>query len=383
MPAFDAAVVGLGAMGSAVALHLARRGLRVLGIDRYAPPHVRGSSHGRSRLIREAYYEDPLYVPLVRRSLELWRDLERETNGVPLVVRTGSLMIGAPDSGLVSGTLDSARRHAVEHELLSAEELRWRFPAFSPHGEMVAVYEPGSSLLDPERIVALQLELAGRAGAQLLYGETVLGWDPILGGVALRTDRGSHLASQVVLSAGGWAPRLLAPLAVPLEVERQVQSWWAPAGAPDLVAAGRMPVSMWQLASGRIFYTMPDRGDGVKAGWHHNGQAVDPDAVDRVMSTVEADEIAELLRRFVPAACGERRGYEVCLYTNTPDRHFLVDRHPGDARVLIVSACSGHGFKFASVIGEIVTDLLTTGRCAFDLGAFRATRWGTPAQVSP
>ena len=356
-------------------MQLARRGLRVLGIDRYAPPHVRGSSHGRTRLIREAYYEGPMYVPLVRRAYELWAAFEKDADGVPVLHSAGSLMVGALDSVLVEGTLGSARRHGVEHELLDADELRRRFPAFSPHGETVAVYEPGSKLLDPERIVALQLELAARAGAQLQYGEQVLGLEPVLGGVEVRTDRGTWVARQVVLCAGPWAATLLGDVGRFLEVERQVQHWWTPAGDRDVVSPARMPVSMWELADGHIFYTMPDRGDGVKVGWHHGGVVVGADAVERKVEQGEIDVIADLLRRFVPGARGVPSGHQVCLYTNTPDRHFLVDRHPGNARILVVSACSGHGFKFASVIGEIVADLVTTGGCAFDLSRFSFERF--------
>ncbi|MGQ0648795.1 MAG: N-methyl-L-tryptophan oxidase [Gemmatimonadaceae bacterium] len=378
---FDVVVVGVGAMGSAILFELSRRGLRVLGIDRYAPPHFHGSSHGRTRLIREAYYEDPLYVPLVRRAYDRWHALAREAGGDSLVTRTGSLMIGAPDSELVRGTLRSAEEHAVPHQLLSADRLHQLFPAFAPLDEMVGVHEPGSSLLDPERIIALHLELAARAGAQLGFGERVSDWQLEEGGVQVRTDRGTYLARYIVLAAGAWAASLVPSLALPLEVERQVQCWWEPIRWPELHRIDRMPVSMWELGNGKVFYTMPDTGAGVKIGWHHNGRPVDPDGVDRELSGAEGSAIADLLRRFLPNAKGRRLAHEVCLYTNTPDRHFIVDRHPEDERVLIVSACSGHGFKFASVIGEIVADLLTQGGCAFDLGAFRASRFeGRPAR---
>jgi sarcosine oxidase len=376
--AYDVAVIGLGAMGGSAALHLARRGLRVLGIDRFAPPHELGSSHGRARLIREAYYEDPLYVPLVRRAYELWRALEHEV-ATPVLHRSGAVMIGAAESELVTGTLESAVRHDVVHEVLDARQLHQRFPVLVPLDDMVGVFEPGASLLVPETIVGLQVELASRAGATLVFGETVLGWAGGTDGVELRTDRGTCVARHVVCCAGAWTPGLVAGMSTLLEVERQVQQWWAPARLEDDFGIGRMPVTLWELANGRVFYTMPDMGHGLKVGWHHGGAVTDPDRVDRAVSPEEHAGIADLLRRFTPAAKGERLSTQVCLYTNTPDRHFIVDHLPGDPRVLLVSACSGHGFKFASVLGEVVSDLVTTGRSAFDLTPFRLARFSAQA----
>ncbi|MBC7894410.1 MAG: N-methyl-L-tryptophan oxidase [Cytophagaceae bacterium] len=375
---YDVAVVGLGAMGSSAALHLARRGLRVLGIDRFAPPHDLGSSHGRARLIREAYYEDPLYVPLVRRAYELWRALEHEV-AAPVLHRTGAVMIGAAESELIMGTRESAIRHDVPHELLDAKQLHQRFPVLEPLADMVGVFEPGASILVPETIVGLQVELASRAGATLVFGERVMSWEGGTDGVELRTDRGTHHARQVVCCAGAWTPGLVAGTSSLLEVERQVQQWWAPARKEESFGIGHMPVTLWELANGRVFYTMPDMGQGLKVGWHHSGAVTDPDRVERTVSPEEHAGIADLLRRFTPAAKGDRLASQVCLYTNTPDRHFIVDRLPGEARVLLVSACSGHGFKFASVIGEVVADLVTSGRSAFDLTPFRLARFSAQA----
>lgn len=355
-------------------LHLARRGLRVLGLDRFAPPHDLGSSHGRARLIREAYYEDPLYVPLVRRAYALWRELEHEV-AAPVLHRAGALMIGAAQSELVTGTLESALRHGVEHEVLDARQLHQRFPVLMPLDDMVGVFEPGASLLVAERVVGLQVELASRAGATLAFGETVASWEGTPDGVELRTDRGTHHARQVVCCAGAWTAQLIPGLAPFLEVERQVQEWWEPARHEDAVKIGHMPVTLWELANGSVFYTMPDMGHGMKVGWHHGGAVVHPDRVDRNVSQEEHASVSDLLRRFAPWGKGERLGHQVCLYTNTPDRHFIVDRLPGDPRMLVVSACSGHGFKFASVLGEVVADLMANGRSAFDLAPFRLARF--------
>lgn len=345
----------------------------MLGIDRWSPPHHLGSSHGRARLIREAYYEDPRYVPLVRRAYELWRELEREVGGAPLLTRTGSVMVGHPDSDLVRGTLDSARRHGVDHAILDAGQLRHAFPAFTPPDDAVGVHEPGSSLLPPERIVALQLELAARAGAILSFGERVTGVRAVAGGIEIRSEREAYLARHVLVTAGAWIRELLPDL--PVEVERQVQHWWEPARDHAHFAPGHMPVSMWQLPDDRIFYTMPDAGDGVKVGWHHGGAVVDPETVDREVAEGERDAIAGLLERFAPAARGRCIAAEACLYTNTPDRHFIVDRHPAVEHLMVVSACSGHGFKFASVLGEVVADLVTGRDVAFDLAPFGLARF--------
>jgi sarcosine oxidase len=368
---YDVVVVGLGAMGGSAAVHLAQRGLRVLGLDRHRPPHAWGSSHGKSRLIREAYYEHPLYVPLVRRAYELWRALSPDS----LLRRTGSLMVGSPESEIVRGTIASATAHGVAHEVFDARALARRFQTFAPLEDMVGVYEPGSSLLQPESIIALQLQVASSAGAELRYHTRVLAWEPVLGGIEVQTDKGSFVSRQLVLATGAWVSDLIPVEVMPVTVERQLQQWWEPARFPQMFRGDQMPVSMWQLSDQRIFYTMPDLGAGMKIGWHHSGRTVTADSVDRDVSPQEQAELNDLLRRFLPHAKGQRLGHEVCLYTNTPDGHFVIDRYPGVERVLIVSACSGHGFKFASVVGEIVADLLTTGRSAFDLTPFRLARF--------
>lgn len=371
---FDVAIVGLGAMGSAAALHLARRGARVLGIDRFAPPHRLGSSHGYVRLIREAYYEDPLYVPLVRRSFELWRELER-TSGGHLVTPSGVLLIGRPESDIVRGASRSAAEHGILHELLTAREAMERFPSFVIDEGLMVLHEPGAALLHPERCVATHLELASRHGAVLQYQERVHGVETTAEGVRLQTAHGTYLARQVVITAGAWMPELVPDLALPLTIEREVQHWFEPVESPEQFRAGQMPVAMCELPDGRLIYTMPDIGHGLKIGWHHSGCLTTTEQVDRVVSPEESAEMHGILQRFIPQAAGKALGAEVCFYTNTPDHHFLISRHPRERGILLVSACSGHGFKFAAVIGEIVADLVTSGSCAFDLRPFDPGRF--------
>jgi sarcosine oxidase len=368
---WDVAVVGLGAMGSAAAHHLAARGLRVLGLDRHAPPHALGSSHGRTRIIREAYFEHPLYVPLVRRAYDLWAALERES-GRSLLRITGGLNLGRPDGVLVAGARRSVEEHGLQHGVLDAAEVRARYPALQPEDGMVALWEPRAGILDPEACVAAHLQAAAANGASLRHDEPVLRWSADGDGVTVVTAGAEHRARRVILAAGAWIRSLLPDLHLPLTVERQVQFWFSVRERPDAFAPERCPVHLWELDGDRYFYGFPDLGHGVKLAMHHGGDVTDPDRVRRDVGDDEVAALRTLIRRYVPAADGPLRDASVCLYTNTPDGHFWIDAHPTHPRVLVASACSGHGFKFASAIGEILADLVTRGETAFDLAPFRA-----------
>jgi sarcosine oxidase len=371
--AFDAIVVGLGAMGSATLAELAARGRRVLGLDRFAPPHDLGSSHGKSRIIREAYFEDPRYVPLVQRAYERWADLERES-GRTLVLRTGGLMIGPPRGTLVSGALLSAGTHALPHERLSAAETRAAYPALRMPDDAIAVREPRAGVLFPEACIAAQLERAKRHGAEVRCDEPALAWATDGEGVEVRTARGRYRAASLVLSAGAWLARLVPELALPLTVTRQVLFWYEPAANPGRFAPERFPIFIWEDEPGRYLYGFPDLGDGVKIARHLEGEATDPDHVRREVSAGETAALRLALARCSPEAAGRLRGSAVCLYTNTPDQHFVVDLHPEHTQVVIASPCSGHGFKFASALGETLADLATGREPAFDIGPFRLKR---------
>jgi len=368
----DVVVVGLGAMGSAVARALARRGQRVVGLDRFSPPHTLGSSHGRSRIIREAYFEHPAYVPLVQRAYELWAELEAEA-GRPLWRLTGGLMAGPPDGALVRGARRSAEVHGLPYEDLSAAEIARRFPAFAPEPGMVGVLEPRAGVLFPEACIEAALKSAARAGAELRVDDEVQGWRADGGGVEVRSASGSWWAGRVVITAGAWLPRLLPDL--PLTVARQVLHWFEPLRDGSVFAPGVCPISLWEVEDGRIFYAFPDLGDGVKAAIHHEGETTDAEHVRRDVTAEDEAVVRSLVERLLPAAAGRRRESCVCLYTNTPDHDFLIDRHPGHEQVFIVSPCSGHGFKFSPVIGEIVADLVTTGGSRFDLQPFSLERF--------
>lgn len=358
-------------MGSAAAYHLARRGHKVLGFDRFHPPHAQGSSHGETRIIREAYFEHPVYVPMVQRAFELWAELE-ERSRTALYRQTGGLMIGAVESELVTGALRSAREHGLAHELIGAGEIRERFPALQPAGDMVGVLEARAGVLFSERCVAMHLEWAREAGADLNFDEPVLTWAARGSGVQVSTPRGEYGAQHLIATAGPWGSGLFPELALPFAVERQTVYWFEAQRAADLFDPKRCPVHLWQFDGRHFFYGFPDLGRGVKVARHHDGPTTTPDLADRDVSADEVEDIRDLVRRFVPRADGPLRKSAVCLYTNTPDEHFWIDRHPAHPQVLIVSPCSGHGFKFASVIGEIVADSLVEGRSRFDLSLFRA-----------
>ena len=368
---YDVAVVGLGPMGSAAAYNLAKRGRRVIGFDRYAPPHRLGSSSGLTRIIREAYFEHPLYVPLIRRAYEAWEELARAA-GVALLQPTGGLMLGPPSGVLVSGAIASATEHDVPFRVLDAGEVRRAYPAFAPLDGMVGVEETRAGVLRVEPCISAFLDQASRLGATLHADEPVLSWEPAGDGATVATGRGTYHARHLVIAAGAWTRELLRDLDLPLRVARQVLHWFEPTSDAALYRHDRCPISLWELESGQIIYTTPDFGDGFKIGVHHEGEDVaDPARVRRAVSADEDAYALGLMRRFMPRASATLRDSAVCLYTNTPDLHFLIDAHPRHPQVTIASPCSGHGFKFASVIGEIVADLLVDGRSRFDLSLFR------------
>jgi sarcosine oxidase len=374
---YDVIVAGLGAMGSASAYHLARRGVRVLGIDRWPVPHAWGSSHGDSRIIREMYFEHPLYVPLVQRGYELWRELERES-GAALMRVHGGLMIGPRDGMLISGTLRSATEHHLPYELLSPAEVRARFPAFELDDELVAVFDPRAGWLDPEACTTAHLQLAARHGADLRFGEPVLDWEEDGDGIRVRTATQVWTANRLLLTAGAWTSELLRGLDLPLVVERQVPFWFDLPAGDGRYDPERCPIYAWEHTPEFIGYGFPRLEKGVKAALMHQGEtAARPDAVRREIDADEVEPLRAALRRvLLGVAAAPVSDATTCLFTNTPDGDFAIGFHPAHPRVLVSSPCSGHGFKFASAIGELHADLLILGKTAFDLTPFRLDRFG-------
>jgi len=372
---YKAIVVGLGAMGSATLYHLAQHGSRALGLEQFAAGHTRGSSHGDSRIIRETYFEHPLYVPLVRRAHELWRELERRS-GESLMTITGGLMIGPPDGMIISGTLRSAVEHGLPHSILSPLEVHERFPAFELADDLVAVLDPRAGFLDPEACNRAHIKAALELGGEARFNEPVIDWTAEGDGVRVKTEAAEYTADRLVLSAGAWNRSMVPDLELPLAVERQAVFWLDPESDRSHYDIGRLPIYAYEYRAGNICYGFPRLPRGVKASVMHAGEIVpDPDNVNRVVDSAEVNSLRAALEPILPAlAVAPVRESDVCLFTNTPDHDFIIDFHPFLPQVLISSPCSGHGFKFSSAIGEIQADLLTTGKSAFDLSPFRIGR---------
>ncbi|MGN6810491.1 MAG: N-methyl-L-tryptophan oxidase [Thermomicrobiales bacterium] len=371
--AYDAIVLGLGAMGSATAYHLARRGTRVLGLDAYPRGHTQGSSHGRSRIIREAYFEAPEYVPLVQRAYHLWRELEAES-GQALLTLTGGLNLGAPDSELVTGALASARQHQLPYEYLTAADVTARFPGFRPPEGAVAVYEPNAGILAPEACVGAHLDLAMRHGAVLQFNEPVRHWSADGAGVRVDTAQGTYQAARLVIAAGPWSAAVLAGLGLPLTVQRIVNVHFAPA-EPDRFAPGRCPIYILSEPEGEYYGFPALPGQGVKFGRHDTGEVCTPATIRRMVDEGEVAALRAVLDRYLPGAGGDVLWTLTCMYTNTPDRHFILDRHPAHEQVVYGCGFSGHGFKFSSVIGEILADLALDGTTKHPIGFLSAARF--------
>jgi sarcosine oxidase len=373
MDRYEVIVLGLGAMGSAALYQLARAGAKVLGVDQFTPPHTQGSSHGQTRIIREAYYEHPSYVPIVQRAYDLWDRLEKES-GSRLFLQTGGVMIGPRGSAIPEGALLSAVQHGLEHEVLEAAEIHRRWPALSPSAGMVGVVERRAGILFPEECIATHLRMAAKPGAETRLNERVREWSATSDGVQVRTSQGEYAAAKLIISAGAWLPALVPPLAGQLKVERQVLMWFAAKSSPETFHPSRCPIHLWSYDDGRLIYGFPDLGTGIKIAKHHEGARSDPDQVDRTIHPEEVEEMRALLDRFLPEANGRFLEATVCMYTDTPDQHFLIDFHPEHGNVLIVSPCSGHGFKFSSAVGEIAAELIARGKSRFDIGLFALNR---------
>ena len=376
MPSFDAIVIGAGGMGSAAVYHLARRGLKVLGLERYDIPHEMGSSHGYSRMIRYTLQEHPSYVPLVRRAYELWHELE-ETAGEKLVVTTGSVRAGPADSPYFQKAKESCDLHNIPYEILTAAEINKRFPGYRFPEEITSIYQADGGFLLPEECIVSHVRAAEAAGAVVHTQETVLDWEPQGGGVQVRTGRDTYTADRLVVTAGPWAAKLVPELAAYAVPERQVLGWFQPE-RPELFTPETFPVFGVLTEEGRYYgfpsYTVP----GFKIGRsHHLEQKVDPDLMDREVHAEDEAILRQAVSRYFPLAAGELLDRKTCIYTNTPDEHFMIGVLPEHPQVSVAAGFSGHGFKFASVIGEIMADLAQEGETEHDISLFRLDRFDT------
>ena len=367
MSSYDVIVIGTGGVGSSAAYHLAKRGMKVLGLDQFPGGHDRGSSHGQTRVIRQAYFEHADYVPLLLRAYELWRELEAAANA-DLLHQVGLLQVGPPEGTVVRGVLAAAKQHGLAVDSLTGREVVERFPGFRVPEGSVGVFEPAAGYLRVEKCVLAHLEQARRNGAELRYGVTVKSWQSDGAAVRVTTDQGDFSAAQLIVTAGPWAPRLLSSLKVPLQVRRK-HLYWFPTSDDRYHENHNCPTYLYELPQG-VFYGFPVvDGLGLKVAEHSGGTVIDDPKNDpRPLDTQDLARVEDFLARYLPGVGRPLGQRSVCFYTMSPDEHFLVDRHPEQAHVHFVAGLSGHGFKFTSVLGEALAALALDGRTDLPIG---------------
>jgi len=372
---YDVAVVGLGGMGSAILAHCAARGLSVVGLEQFGPAHNLGSSHGRSRMIRKAYFEDPAYVPLLQRAYQLWHELERATE-TTLLQNTGVLTVGRPTSKTISGTRRASAEHNLPLESLSRREVESRYPMVRLLEDEIAVFEKEAGVLDPEAAVRAHLEVARAQKAYARFNLAMESWQATPDGFEVRLADGEKIAAgSLVLSLGPWFKTTLEDLGIPIRVQRNAQAWFTPAttaydapGFPAFLVDDRPGLSA-------PLYGFPNFGDGVKAAFHGGGELTDAQHINREINLArDVEPIARALEEWLPGAMTFREA-SACMYTLTPDEHFVVDRHPDHPKLILCGGFSGHGFKFAPVIGEIATDLALDGGSRHDINFLSLRRF--------
>ena len=398
---FDIIVLGLGANGSSALYHLSKTNKKIAGIDRHTPPHSFGSSHGQSRIIRQAYYENPVYVPFLREAYQCWRELE-DISGEQLFLKTGGLMLGAEDAAVVQGARLSAETHGIDYEYLGSAELQRRFPAFRPVADTVGLLEKEAGILFPEKCIAAWLEQAKQQGASLHFDEVVLKITSQQDMVTVTTSRDTYHTEKLIISAGAWVGELVAGipetdrpggvqagisetgrpggtqagLHLPLTVARQAVYWFTNRNKDQQAGLlpDQMPVYIWEYRPGKMFYGFPDLGEGIKIGYHHTGRHIHPDALEQTVSQGEIDDMKALTNSYLNIDAVFHQA-SVCMYTNTPDEDFIIDYHPIYKNIVIASPCSGHGFKFSSLTGKILSQLTMDQLPALDISPFSISRF--------
>jgi sarcosine oxidase len=376
MDAFDVAVIGLGGMGSAALAHVARRGVSVLGIEQFTRGHLNGSSSGKSRMIRKAYFEHPSYVPLVLRAYDAWDELEQLT-GIPMFRKTSVLLAGRAESPMIRGAAKSAEAYGLPLEHFSASELRTRFPMLRPLDDEVGLLEPDGGFIMPEAAIEGYLRIAEEHGAQMLFDSQVAGWDRVAGGASLQVrfaDGTSIAASRLIVCAGPWWSTF-ADEAMPIQLQRNVQLWFRPSSPKFFM--GKCPSFMLdRIDLPQALYGFPDYGGGVKAAFHGFGEIIDSaERVDRAVHPSDVEPVRDALASWMPGSETKCIEGKVCIYELTPDRHFVVGPHPNDPHVIIAGGFSGHGFKFAPIVGEVLADLALNGETQYDLAILSPNRF--------
>jgi sarcosine oxidase len=382
---YDLVVLGLGIMGSAVAYQAAKLGLNVLGIDQYELPHNLGSTHGSSRITRQAIGEGEHYTPLVLRSNQIWRELEAET-GLKLLEEMDLLIVSSDDQTTVShvpdffnSTVRVAKKYGIDHELLTAEEIRNRFPAYAVTNEEYGYLEKGAGVLQPENCLIAQLQMARKHGAELRTAEKVVYYGEAEGGMLVNTSKGEYHTSKVAICAGGWLPELLDDkLKDIVKIYRQTLFWFNSEASAGFYEKNQFPLFVWELSGfDSAFYGFPTiDGAGVKVATEQYFESSSLDSIKREVDQSEIDEIYEnFVRHKFPGLKNDCVKASACVYTVSSDFHFILDWHPEMESVFIVSPCSGHGFKHASAIGEAVAQKLIGRQSDLDVSAFRLWRF--------
>lgn len=372
--AYDVIVLGLGGMGSAAAYHLAARGQRVLGLERFTPAHDHGSSHGGSRIIRQSYFEDPAYVPLLLRSYELWEKLKRDS-GIDVYSVTGGLFMGPEDSTTFSGSLRASEQWDLDHDVLTATEVHRRFPAFDPPSGQMALYESMAGFARPEATVQAHIDLALKSGAELHFGEPVTSWSDGGDGVIVTTEAGTYRAGQLVVCPGAWAPKILSDIGIAIRIERQVMYWIDPVAGSASMEDG--PIYIHETDQVEQIYGFPPidgPGGGAKVAFFRKGEDCTPETIDRTVHSHEKEAMLERVGRLLPGLTGSILDTATCMYSTTPDENFVIARHPGHRNVTVACGFSGHGFKFVPVVGEILADLAIDGVTAHPIALFDPNR---------
>lgn len=367
-------VIGLGAAGASSLYQLSKQtNISVAGIDRFHPPHNLGSSHGESRIIRQAYFETPLYVPLVQQALSIWEEISQQSEDT-LFLKNGSLMLGNTNSKVIAGAITSAAKHSLPFEYLSSSALRKNFPALKVESHTVAVWEKEAGILFPEKCITALLKLCGKQNTPLFFGEKVLSIIQHKDYNIVATDKNTFHTRKIILSTGAWLNKLLPDYQLPLEVERRTVHWFGTRTNTSYFFPDKLPVYIWEYAPSRMLYGFPDIGNGIKIGSTLKGMITEPDELDREVKQEEIAIAVKLLSQYFNATPFHLKS-EVCMYTNTPDEHFILDKYPGNRNIILASPCSGHGFKFASIVGKILSDMALDNQQDFDIEIFGIKRF--------
>ncbi len=371
---YDVIVAGVGGMGSATIHELSSRGLKVLGLEKFNIPHNMGSSHGMTRIIRLAFREGSEYVPLARRSYELWRSLEQKV-GEQLLYTTGSIHGGLPGTTAFESTLEACVTQKVTHEVLSGNEVSSRFPGYNFPDETKAVFQADGGFLVPERCIKGYVSISRELGAVIHEEEPLLEWNPTSYGISAVTHRGVYTAEKLIITSGPWTGKLLPELAPLAVAERQVLAWFKPRNQ-EAFSPSNFPVFTLATNEGS-FYGFPSfDGYGFKLGkFHHFGEAVDPDNFSRTPTPEDEAVLRGFTGTYFPDALGETEDMAVCLFTNSPDEHFIIGTLANYPQVSVAAGFSGHGFKFCSAVGEIMADISVNGETQHNIELFDPSRF--------